>query len=177
MKTTKVRPVYHTYYGTASRFLDSDYSVRIAITNNTNGQSFTDMKSHNEGLLYRANIAELHTVGCAIQDDGENGIITLMEKYRLFREEFIPRADEFIKAWGPEIVVWEDRKEITSVRCHLGLEVLEWPPINVYLAYGPQTDWITTPGRLDDWGKAILDDEGQVKIATLARLATPPSSP
>ena len=75
------------------------------------------------------------------------------------------------------MVVWDLRKDITSVCRALGLQLLEWPPINVYLGYGPQTDWITTPARIDEWGKAILDNEGQLKIASLSRLATPPSSP
>ena len=177
MTATVVSPVYRTYYGTVERFLDKDFCYRIAIASNADGKAFTDMDSHSDGLRYRANIATLRAITCAIEDDFENGIISEMEKDDLLRDQFIPRADEFIRAWCLEMVVWDLRKVITSVRCALGLEVIQWPPINVYLAYGPQTDWITTPGRLDHFGKAILDKDGQVKIASLARLATPPSSP
>ena len=99
---------------------------------------------------------------------GDVGAITFEEQLQRFRDEFIPAFREFANLWGVHRVVWDLRITITRVRRVLGLSAIVWPPILVFLAYGPETDWVTTPGRTDDYGSAIVDAEGQVEIASVS---------
>ena len=162
------RPRYYTFHGTTARFLDPRINIRFVVSRHSDGVAFTDFQFQSQGELYAGQRRRLERLGNTINDLYERGEISLSEKNQRLRDEFIPSSEQFVNDWGLHMVVWESRKLITQARLSIGLPNIKWPPINLFLAWGPDSDCVTTPGLVDEFGRVIFDQHGQVVGATVS---------
>ena len=154
------RPVYHTFYGTTSRFFDRQMGVRVEVTRNADGASFTHFQTQSQRDDYVRQLRRLKDLGKSMKDLYNNGNINLREYKWLLGVNFIPSSEQFVHAWGPHMVEWELHQIITNARHYVGLPIINWPAILLFLAWGPDTNFVTAPGRVDEYGRAIFDKGG-----------------
>ena len=117
----------------------------------------TDFTNKQQGLKFSHGHEGLKTHIAAITEAHSEGRISLQEKIRRLREDWIPATESFVAEWGMHMVVYDVRKAIVSVRSRLLLPAVIWPKI---LLVHSEAEGVVTPGNVDEFGKAIVDENG-----------------
>ena len=148
---------YITYYGTAERYFDPSCAIRMLITTYGTEIAMTDFTNKQQGLKFSHGHEGLKTHIAAITEAHTEGRISLQEKIRRLREDWIPATELFVAEWGLHMVVYDVRKAIGDVRSHLLLPAVVWPKI---ILVDGESEGVVSPGNVDEFGKAILDENG-----------------
>ena len=149
---------YLTYYGTIDRYFDPACDKRILIATYGTEIAITDFENKQQGLKFSQDHEGLKADIAAITELHSEGRISLQEKIRRLRADWIPATELFVAEWGMHMVVYDVRKAIASVRSHLLLPAIIWPKI--FLVHD-EVEGVVTPGRVDEFGKAIVDENGR----------------
>lgn len=160
---------YFTFYGTMERYFDPAFNKRVLIATFDMEIAVTDVVSKQEEVLFSECHVGLKAMIAAINAAFNEGRISLSKNNRWLREEWIPATEVFADNWGLHMVVYDVRKAITSVRHHLRLASVVWPKI--YLVNN-EADGVITPGNVDEFGKAILDENGKTIGSSVAMART-----
>ena len=149
---------YFTYYGTSNRYFDPSCDKRILIATYGTEIAIADFANKDEGLKFSRDHERLKTHIGAITAAYTAGRMSLQEKIRCLREDWIPGTELFVAEWGMHMVVYDVRKALASVRSGLALPALLWPKI--FLVHD-EVEGVVTPGHVDEFGKAIVDENGR----------------
>ena len=149
---------YFTYYGDMERYFDPEYQNRGLIATYGTEIAMADFADTEEALTFSRDHERLKTHIGAITMAHSAGRMSLPEKLRRLREDWIPATELFVAEWGMHMVVYDVRKAIASVRVGLSLPALIWPQI--FLGHD-EVEGVVAPGRVDEFGKAIVDENGR----------------
>ena len=148
---------YVTYYGTADRYYDPSYASRILITTFGTEIAMSDFANKQQGLKFSRQHERIKSLIGAITAAHTAGRMSLQDKIRRLREDWIPATELFVAEWGLHMVVYDVRKAIGDVRSHLLLPAVVWPKI---ILVDGESEGVVSPGNVDEFGKAILDENG-----------------
>ena len=143
------------YLGTIEQYNDSGIACRtMTHTFGSRDLSFTDFVDQKSCLSWQRNGCSLKAQIAVINDDYDQGVISLgMKKWRL-HFSWLPNTREFIMAWGEHMVPLDIRRSITDVRRHLNLDPVDWPAI-LYLDDELGED-VIVPDNVDEFGMTIV---------------------
>ena len=149
---------YFTYYGDMERYFDPEYQNRGLIATYGTEVAIADFADTEEALTFSRDHERLKTHIGAITMAHSAGRMSLPEKLRRLREDWIPATELFVAEWGMHMVVYDVRQAIASVRTGLNLPALVWPKI---FLVNDQVEGVVCPRNVDEFGKAILDENGR----------------
>ena len=149
---------YLTYYGTIDRYFDPSCDNRMLIATYGTEIAIADFAHKEEGLKFSRDHERLKTHIGAITAAHTAGRMSLLEKIRRLREDWIPGTELFVAEWGMHMVVYDVRKTLAIVRSGLAIPALLWPKI--FLVHD-EVEGAVAPGRVDEFGKAIVDENGR----------------
>ena len=87
---------YLTYYGTIDRYFDPAYDKRILIATYGTEIAITDFENKQQGLKFSQDHEGLKTDIAAITELHSEGRISLQEKIRRLRADWIPATELFV---------------------------------------------------------------------------------
>ena len=93
-------------------------------------------------------------------------------KLHRLRREWIPITEEYVEVYGLHMVLHDIRRAISGVRRELNMAGVIWPKIHLAHVEGG----LVTPGQVDNYGKAIVDNDGSTgpdNKVTYARMRSP----
>ena len=157
-----------TFYGDKERYFSSEFKIRGDIGTRDNESAMTYVRNTREWLEFTDKVEHVRALMKEINDMS----VPVSVKLQRLRREWIPITEEYVEVYGLHMVLHDIRRAISGVRRELNIAGVIWPKIHmVHVECG-----LITPGHVDDYGKAIVDNDGSTgpdNKVTYARMRSP----